>query len=145
MNPQNSQQASPMELPSPQVEAQQNVAEHGVQLPMTETGAAQALEQGASLPDPTQPMIDPAVPQAQSTIPPLDPTQLGNSATASSTTSMPAIADDNDLIEKEWVVKAKEIVEKTKADPHEQNKEMNKVRADYLKKRYNKDLKLSEE
>lgn len=54
------------------------------------------------------------------------------------------IADDADLIEKEWVVKAKAIVAQTKDDPHTQNKEMNKVKADYLKKRYNKDLKVSE-
>ncbi len=57
---------------------------------------------------------------------------------------MPAMADDIDLIEREWVHKAKEIVEQTKGDPHTQNKEINKVKADYLKKRYNKDLKLEE-
>jgi hypothetical protein len=58
---------------------------------------------------------------------------------------MPQIADDIDLIEKEWVVKAKEIVAKTKDDPYRQNQEMSKVKADYLKKRYNKDLRLSED
>lgn len=57
----------------------------------------------------------------------------------------PAIADDNELIEKEWVEKAKEIVEKTKQDPYNQNKEIVRLRADYLKKRYNKDVKLGEE
>jgi len=55
------------------------------------------------------------------------------------------IADDTDLIEKEWVNKAKAIVERTKADPHTQNKEMTKIKADYLKKRYNKDIKLPED
>lgn len=54
------------------------------------------------------------------------------------------IADDADLIEKEWVIKAKAIVAQTKDDPHQQNQEMTKVKADYLKKRYNKDLKVSE-
>lgn len=54
------------------------------------------------------------------------------------------IADDADLIEKEWVIRAKAIVAQTKDDPHTQNREMNKVKADYLKKRYNKDLKTSE-
>ena len=57
---------------------------------------------------------------------------------------MPQIAEDNDLIEKEWVEKAKQIVEHTKHDPHLQSKEMNHMKADYLKKRYNKDLKLSD-
>lgn len=51
---------------------------------------------------------------------------------------MPHIADDTDLIEKEWVDKAKEIVDKYADDPYRQNKELNKVKAEYLKKRYNK-------
>lgn len=54
----------------------------------------------------------------------------------------PAIADDVDLIEKEWVEKAKHIVEQTKHDPYQQNQEMTKMKADYLKKRYNRDLKV---
>lgn len=58
--------------------------------------------------------------------------------------STPPVADDLDLIEKEWVEKAKDIVHKTRSDPHTQNKEMNRFKADYMKKRYNKDIKLSE-
>jgi len=53
------------------------------------------------------------------------------------------IADDADLIEKEWVLKAKAIVAHTRSDPHQQNIEMTNIKADYLKKRYNKDLKTS--
>ena len=53
------------------------------------------------------------------------------------------IADDSDLIEKEWVTKAKEIVEQTKNDPHLQSDEMSKFKAQYQKKRYNKDVKVS--
>lgn len=56
----------------------------------------------------------------------------------------PAVADDIDLIEKEWVDKAKAIVNSTRNDPHSQNDEMNRFKADYMKKRYNKDIKLSE-
>lgn len=56
----------------------------------------------------------------------------------------PVSADDHDLIEKEWVVKAKQIVAATKDDPYLQNRELNKFKADYLKKRYNKNLKLEE-
>jgi hypothetical protein len=55
------------------------------------------------------------------------------------------MADDVDLIEKEWVVKAKAIVAKTKDDPYQQNRAITQVKADYLKKRYNKDLKVSSE
>lgn len=53
----------------------------------------------------------------------------------------PATADDNDLIEKEWVSKAKDVVNNTKDDPFQQEKQVSKLQADYLKKRYNKDIK----
>ena len=56
----------------------------------------------------------------------------------------PSVAADDDLIEKEWVLRAKAIVAKTKDDPHQQNKELNLYKADYIKKRYNKDIKVSE-
>ncbi len=52
----------------------------------------------------------------------------------------PVVADDIDLIEKEWVHKAKAIVEQTKHDPHEQKKQISEFKSDYLKKRYNKDV-----
>lgn len=55
----------------------------------------------------------------------------------------PVIADDIDVIEKEWVNKAKEVVKNTSLDPFEQEKQVSKLQADYLKKRYNKDVKLS--
>lgn len=58
--------------------------------------------------------------------------------------SSPLIADDVDVIEKEWVDKAKKIVNATKNDPHVQEKEVSKLQADYLMKRYNKKLKVSE-
>ena len=58
--------------------------------------------------------------------------------------SNPLVADDSDLIEKEWVTKAKEIVMKTKHDPFLESKEINYFKADYLKKRYNKELKVPE-
>lgn len=59
--------------------------------------------------------------------------------------STPQIADDVDLIEKEWVHKTKEIVSNTKNDPYRQNSQIAHLRADYMKKRYNKDIKLLKE
>ena len=58
--------------------------------------------------------------------------------------SSPVSADDNDLIEEEWVIKAKQIVATTRSDPHVQSRELNRFKADYLKKRYNKSIKLEE-
>ncbi len=59
--------------------------------------------------------------------------------------SVPMRAEDVDLIEKEWVEKAKLIVAQTTGDPYTQNKEINKMKADYIKKRYNKDIRLASE
>lgn len=55
------------------------------------------------------------------------------------------IADDGDIIEKEWVMKAKQIVERTRHDPHLQTKELHKFKAEYMKKRYNKTIQPVEE
>lgn len=57
---------------------------------------------------------------------------------------VPDEAADSDLIEKEWVERAKQIVDHTKDDPHEQQRAISQMRADYLKKRYNKDVGSSE-
>jgi hypothetical protein len=56
----------------------------------------------------------------------------------------PAAASDNDSIEQEWVLKAKEIVAATRDDPYQQNHQLAAVKADYLKKRYNKIVKISD-
>lgn len=57
----------------------------------------------------------------------------------------PVIADDADVIEKEWVEKAKDIVSKTKADPHLQSVQLTTFKHDYMKKRYGKEIKMPED
>lgn len=59
--------------------------------------------------------------------------------------SIPAEAEDTDLIEKEWVDRAKEIVEHTRDNPYEQQNALTKMKTDYMKKRYNRDVKSTEE
>lgn len=120
------------ELPQPEQVAGEYTAEQSVQTP--------EIQRTPPTPHPqlptTSPLaanpIAPSVPAAA--MPPISTSQL----------TQQLIADDADLIEKEWVLKAKAIVMHTKDDPHKQNQEMNKVKADYLKKRYNKDLKINE-
>jgi len=81
------------------------------------------------------PLVDPIQPVTVPTpTTPLPPVAQDDSLTA----------DDVDVIEKEWVNKAKRIVSATKDDPHNQEKEVSKLQADYLMKRYNKKVKLSE-
>ena len=74
---------------------------------------------------------------------PLSPIAQGSVANTTSNAN-PVVADDADLIEKEWVQKAKDIIKQTQNNPHLQSKELNIFKADYMQKRYNKALKLSE-
>ncbi len=53
---------------------------------------------------------------------------------------LPTIANDDDLIEKEWVDKAKKIILETKDNPYKREQEVNRLQADYLRKRYGKEL-----
>jgi hypothetical protein len=53
--------------------------------------------------------------------------------------------EDKDLIPKEWVIKAKRIVERTRSDPFEQSQEFNKLKAEYIKQRYNMVIKVNDQ
>lgn len=59
-------------------------------------------------------------------------------------TATPLVAADEDLIEKEWVDKAKEIIEQTKDDPFARTAKVNELQRDYLQKRYGKVVGASE-
>jgi hypothetical protein len=52
----------------------------------------------------------------------------------------PMIAGDDDLIEKEWVEKAKKIVAETRDDPYKREMAVNQLQRDYLMKRYGREL-----
>lgn len=57
--------------------------------------------------------------------------------------ALPSEANDLDIIEKEWVTQLKNVVGHTAQDPHNQQTEITKIKADYMKKRYNKDIKVT--
>lgn len=52
----------------------------------------------------------------------------------------PLIAADEDVIEKEWVDKAKKIIGETKDDPFARSSRVNELQKAYLQKRYSKEL-----
>lgn len=58
--------------------------------------------------------------------------------------STPAMAADVDRIEPEWVAKLKQIIGATQNDPYEQARQLAALRADYMMKRYSKEIKLGE-
>jgi hypothetical protein len=135
-----------LSLPPPLVEQNPNspAAVETAQAPGTPLTPEQAPIQGQS--DPTA--AQSAMPSMPSAPLPLPAAPTGVAVSIDNTTAMQAIApvaaDDSDLIEKEWVSKAKEIVEHTRQNPYQQSQELNLFKADYMKKRYNKTLKLSE-
>ena len=102
---------------------------------VNERQSAQALEAPAQQGGSQQPA--PGLPQV--------PQQQSQPLVQVDTSGLPGIADDTDLIEKEWVEKAKEIVARTRQDPYLQNKEVERMKADYMKKRYDKDIKITED
>lgn len=90
------------------------------------------------------PKGDPAAAVQPITPPPLPvngPPQAGAVTPVQDDTN-PAVASDDDLIEKEWVEKAKQVVAETRNDPYAQDAAVGKLQADYLKKRYGKVISL---
>lgn len=56
-----------------------------------------------------------------------------------------ATAGDDEEIDELWITKAKEIVDKTRSDPFRQSREISKIKAEFLKSRYNKEIKVIED
>ena len=80
-----------------------------------------------------QPMFPANMPQSQT----------NNANDAHQQIGAPSMADDVDLIEKEWVSKIKEIIQKTKNDPYERSRQLTLLKTEYLQKRYNKNIKVT--
>jgi hypothetical protein len=139
MNPSNSE-ASGMQLPPPMEQAPTPDLPNETEQPVVEQAAPAAPEKavktGQSAPAGSLPPIN--LPQSPPDVP-----VVQNSAVSATTTPALSASDDADLIEKEWVNKAKQIVEQTRDDPYKQSEELTVVKSDYMKKRYNKTLKLN--
>lgn len=110
--------------------------------PANNTQAGNALP----IPPPAPP------PAAASWLPPSVPVQPSAAGSAAqgtpgntSASTAPDSAADTDIIEKEWIVKTKEIIEATRHDPHRQTKELHKLKAEYMNKRYNRIIEPVEE
>jgi hypothetical protein len=97
--------------------------------------APQVAPQSAPVPQPASPL--PEIPDVQAV------QQAASSTQAQAANSNPVIADDVDVIEKEWVDKAEEVIAKTAGNPHAEEEAVEDLQIDYMKKRYNKDVKKS--
>lgn len=124
-------------LPQPEVSPPPNGDEeqlgNSVEVPAPKEKDTRQPATTVTLPQdmPTAIPATPAVPATPSS----SPTPLQAGATG-------GIADDVDLIEKEWVDRAKAIVEATQDDPRKQKSEISRVKAEYIQKRFNKTIKV---
>lgn len=93
-----------------------------------------------------QPAISPVSTTVQTAPSPQSSSERLAAMNAQFTPTDTAIQDDSDTpFDEEWVVKAKAIVAQTHTDPFLQSRELSKLKAAYIKARYNKDIKVSEE
>lgn len=118
-------------------------------LPSVEKGMPPYTIQGGAKPGVVEaqggqmlPVLNAGVPVAQSAS---TPSVLPD--TNAQTPAVPGADDDSvhDELDKEWINKAKAIVDKTHNDPFLQSNELGKVKADYLRTRYNKQIKVAED
>ncbi len=97
----------------------------------------------------TPPIPEPASPPV-STAPFEVPNLIGNAkkddqvVANSNNAGNPEIADDGDLIEKDWIAKIKQIIGTTQHDPYQQSRQFTQLKVDYLQKRYGKIIKTEE-
>lgn len=114
--------------------------------PMPEVGIEQKAEQFEQRREATPATTEASVPVLPPPIVVPEPTTpSGSDSTATTNVSdAPLVANDDDLIEKEWVDKAKKIIVETKDDPYKREQEVGKLQVDYLRKRYGKELGVSQ-
>ncbi|MBI3984087.1 hypothetical protein HY346_02195 [Candidatus Microgenomates bacterium] len=127
--------------PAPAIESTPEGSGGPEQAPPTpEKAVERAPERAETSPQAGQAVVLPPV------VPPVmadDQTTDGQARDDDAKSDMPLVAEDVDVIEMEWVNKAKKIINETKDDPHTQEKEVERLQREYLKKRYGKEIKAS--
>lgn len=111
-------------------------------LPKFENGIERGAEQFEQRAETTAPPAIPVLPTTVVLPPPVQTDDTTSTSVVSDDT--PLIANDDDLIEREWVHKAKKIISDTKDDPYRREQEVGKLQSDYLLKRYGKELGASQ-
>lgn len=121
-----------------------NIPDAALSLPPIQQNTNQGTEPSQAITSnvPSAPAPSQPAPLSTSTTDAANLSAAGSDSVPTETTTL--VAEDVDLIEKEWVERAKEIVHKTKDNPYLQNRALTQLKVDYVKKRYNKDVKMSE-
>jgi hypothetical protein len=120
------------EIPQPQPSSGERLPNQDAAVekaPLQEGGPSK--EKAAQLP------AMPVIPQAD---PVKIPVITDDDAASTGTPTSSTPAADTDRIEQVWVDKAKKVIAMTLDDPYKQKSEMGKVKAEYIKKRFNKSI-----
>ncbi len=84
--------------------------------------------------------VAPIASVATPVLPPVASDSIAVDASAALLTALPDVAADDDLIEKEWVNKAKHIITETADDPYRREQAISQLQRDYIHKRYGKEM-----
>lgn len=135
MNPQ-ADQTPGLRLPQPSF----NVGQAPATPP--QAGYQQPVQAMPSAPQPQQPSMPGSLQPMPSS--PANPPQAA--MPVPQVQDMPVVQnDDEDAVDQEWTNKAREIVEKNRTDPYLLSREISKIKSQYIKVRYNKDIKTLED
>lgn len=129
------------ELPAPQSSPEYTppTPEQGEHLSSPENAGEKSHEREQDMKRVDRENTPPSTPITPLPLPPI-PLPSTASQLSADDTAGPTIAGDDDLIEKEWVDKAKRIIADTQNDPYRREQEVSKLQVDYLRKRYGKEL-----
>lgn len=130
------------ELPAPQKTPDYQPVNHevGEQLLTPETRGEQSYEREQNMKQVDRENTPPIAQPITSVVTPTPPLPSALGTTVADDSTGPTIANDDDLIEKEWVDKAKKIIAETQNDPYLREQQVTKLQSDYLRKRYGKEL-----
>lgn len=128
MNPNRGENVQ-MEVPVAQQEGSESAEGQQIE-------ARPAYQESAPGKQTSTPVTTPATVALPSIQPPVTPSK--DDATPDNQIRGPEAVHENNRMEKQWVDKAKIIVARTKDDPYQQNNQISKVKADYMRTRFNK-------
>jgi hypothetical protein len=137
MNPSSLNEMPNLNLPPPNIE--QNSIEQVLTNPNINRETIEQLPTSQNNVSPIQGAVSPTL---------AAPTPLANQPVSNNIifqqllSGYPMVAHDGNRIEEGWVIKMKQVINATKDDPYMQAKAVALSKADYIKKRYNKEIKL---
>lgn len=124
------------QLPRPN-ESQPNLTQYETGVVQTSPESTQnSGETNREVGDVRAEAVQAAMPTAPVLPAPILPTASSDDSAATGDDGAAMLANDDDLIETEWVNRAKKILDETKDDPYKREYEISKLQIEYIRQRY---------